>query len=179
MSGTHLTGRRWRPVSGIGPLGLLLVGPLILAGCLSVGPRPLPTVRPTFQPVPSPTTSGGGDLVVPELVGTWTQDAAGASTGYFIRSEYTFAPDGKYALTDRLCLTDSNGTNCQPDDSPEAGVAATNGNKLLLSPTTASDLGVRTYTFAVVRYPNMGDLRLQVFMPDYVDEGFLVPPNSG
>jgi hypothetical protein len=113
--------------------------------------------------------------VVPELVGSWTQDAAGASTGYFIRSEYTFAPDGTYALTDKLCFTDSNGTTCQPDDSPEAGVAATNGNKLLLSPTTASDLGARTYTFAVVRDPAMGDLRLQFFMPDYVDEWFSAP----
>jgi hypothetical protein len=175
MSGTLLTGRRWRHVSGFGQLGLLLFGPLILAGCLSVGPRPLPTVRPTFVPVPSPTMEGG-DLVVPELVGSWTQDASGASTGYFLRSEYTFAPDGEYALTDRLCITTFDGTTCQDDDSPEAGVAATNGNQLLLSPTTASDLGRRTYTFAVVRDPNLGDLRLQFFMQGYVDEWFWVPP---
>ena len=176
MSGTHLTGRGWRPVSGIGPLGLLLFGPLILAGCLSIGPRPLPTVRPTFVPVPSPTVEGG-DLVLPQLVGSWTQDAAPASTGWFIRSEYTFAPDGEYALTGRLCITDFNGTQCQDDDAPEAGVAATNGNKLLLSPTTPSDLGVRTYTFAVVRDPAMGDLRLQFITANYVDEWFWVPLN--
>ena len=93
-----------------------------------------------------------------------------------IRSEYTFAPDGSYALTDKLCLTDFNGTTCQADDTPEAGVAATNGNQLLLSPTTASDFGARTYTFAVVRDPNLGDLRLQFIMPDYVDEWFWVEP---
>jgi hypothetical protein len=116
-------------------------------------------------------------VVVPQLVGSWTQDRAGPSGNYVIRSEYTFAPDGNYALVDELCPAYSNGVDCLPDETPEAGVAVTNGNQLLLSPTTDSELGFRTYTFVVVGDVKKGDVRLQFIMPDHVDEWFWVPPS--
>jgi hypothetical protein len=97
------------------------------------------------------------------------------STGYFLRSTYTFDPSGNYSLVDQLCITTTNGTTCQPDDSPEAGVAAVNNDQLLLSPATASDLGVRTYTFAITPDEVTGYNTLLFFMPDFVDQWFWVP----
>jgi hypothetical protein len=106
----------------------------------------------------------------------WMQDGAGMSTGYFLRRVFSFAADGSYALVDMLCFSDYNGTSCQEDESPEGGVALVTGNVLTLNPTTASDEGQRAYQFAVIRDPNMGDLRLQFYMPDYTDEWFWVEP---
>src|SRR4029077_7060385 len=107
----------------------------------------LPVTTPT---VPLETPTKGGGTVPPDLIGTWTQDNVGSSTFYFVRRAYSFAADGTYALIDMLCSQDANGTHCQADDSPEAGVATVDGNVLSLSPTTASDEGPRAYQFAVV-----------------------------
>jgi hypothetical protein len=177
-------------------LGSILLAAMTLLGCVQVayrGPQvtgsPTQPLAPTLPPAPSlsPTTSGlaptptpgttnqGGGTVPPELVGTWTQDNVGSSTFYFSRKAYQFQADGTYALLDLLCSTDSNGTTCEQADPPEAGVATVSGNQLSLNPTTQSTDGPRTYTFAVVRDPNLGDLRLQFFMADYVDEWFWLP----
>ena len=126
---------------------------------------------PPPPPLNRPTPAGAGALP-PELVGTWTQDNSGASTFYFSRSAYQFAPDGTYALLDLLCSQDANGTNCQEANPPEGGVATVTGNQLSLVPTTQSAVGPRTYTFQVVRDPDVGDLQLQFLMPDYVDVWF-------
>ena len=112
----------------------------------------------------------------PDLVGTWTQDSVGGSTFYFIRRAYEFAADGTYVLIDRLCSQDSNGTDCEPDDSPEAGIASVNGNVLSLRPTTASEEGPRAYQFAVVPDDVTGYNRLQFFTAASTDEWFWVQP---
>ena len=112
----------------------------------------------------------------PELVGTWTQDNTAGSAYYFIRRAYSFAADGTYALIDMLCSQDTNGTRCQPDDSPEAGVATVDGDVLSLSPTTASEVGARALQFAVVPDEVTGYNRLQFITPDYTDEWFWVQP---
>jgi hypothetical protein len=112
----------------------------------------------------------------PELVGTWTQDDVGSSTYYFVRRAYSFAADGTYALIDMLCSQDSNGTQCQPDDSPEAGLATVEGDVLSLSPTTASDDGPRALRFAVVPDEVTGANCLQFITADYTDEWFWVAP---
>jgi hypothetical protein len=135
--------------------------------------RPLP---PTQPPTNNPTDDQGG-LVIPELVGTWTQDAAGQPSGNFLRYAYVFRADGAYGYFDMLCFNDFvNGVSCQQDDSPEYGVAAVNRDQLLLSPTTPSDLGVRTYQFALTRDEVTGYPTLLFFMPDYVDQWFWQPP---
>src|SRR4029079_13768936 len=162
---------------GPGGGGRLLVGPIlvvsvILSGCGSgpgrtaalafppvqtLKPPPSPATRPhpssipaTTPTIPSKTPAQGGGTVPPELIGTWTQDNVGSSTIYFIRRAYSFTGDGTYALIDMLCSQDNSGTHCQPDDSPEAGVATVDGNVLSLTPTTVSDEGPRAYRFAVV-----------------------------
>jgi hypothetical protein len=177
-------------------LGPILLAAMMLLGCGQVAYRapqvtgsPTQPLRPTLPPRPSsstttsplaPTTSPGttyqgGGAVLPELVGTWTQDSTGSSTFYFSRKAYQFNADGTYALLDLLCSQDSNGTRCEQSDPPEAGVATVVGNQLSLSPQTQSTDGPRTYTFAVVRDPDLGDLRLQFFTADYVDEWFWLP----
>ena len=80
--------------------------------------------------------------------------------------------DGTYGLYVLLCLT---GGTCSDADQPEGGLATVQGDVLGLSPQTASLLGPRSYQFAVVRDPNMGDLRLQFFMATFVDEFFWAP----
>jgi hypothetical protein len=167
-------------------LGPILVAATVFVGCGQVayrGPQatgsPTQPVVPTLPPVPSPdatrTTYQGGGAVPPELVGTWTQDSTGSSTFYFSRKAYQFLADGTYALLDLLCSQDSNGTTCEEANPPEAGVATVSGNHLSLNPTTQATDGPRTYTFAVVRDPDLGDLRLQFFMADFVDEWFWLP----
>jgi hypothetical protein len=111
-------------------------------------------------------------------VGTWTQDAAGQPSGNFLRYAYTFREDGAYGYVDMLCFNDFvNGVSCQQDDSPEYGVAAVNRDQLLLSPTTPSDLGVRTYQFAITNDEATGYPTLLFFMPDFVDQWFWQPPS--
>jgi len=110
-----------------------------------------------------------------ELAGTWTQDTAGSSTFFFSRKAYQFAADGTYALLDLICSQDANGTTCEQAEPPEAGIATVVGNQLSLNPTTQSTDGPRTYPFAVVRDPNIGDLRLQFFVAGYTDEWFWQP----
>ena len=215
MSGTRPAGRHGRPAQGIGLLGLLLLVPLIVAGCLVVGPRPTvqpppvptdqptnqpqerstlpplpptnapPTLAPTFAPTypptpfitPNPTSQGGG-LVIPELVGTWTQDAGEQPSGNLLRYAYVFREDGAYGYFDMLCFRSNiYGVSCQPDDQPEYGVAAVNRDQLLLSPTTASDLGVRTYQFAITFDEATGYNTLLFFMPTFVDTWYWQPPN--
>lgn len=161
------------------PLGLILLAATMLVGCVQA-PRPQPTrlpsqsLPPTLPPTPTAeTTTHGGGTVPPELVGTWMQEnRSGGPTGYFTRKAYQFAPDGNYALVNLLCFT---GGTCEDSEPPESSVATVIGNQLSLSPQTQSADGPRTYTFAVVRDPNLGDLRLQFHMPDYVDEFFWQP----
>jgi hypothetical protein len=173
-------------IGKLGLLGSILVAAMMLVGCAQTADRgsqatglptqpPVPTTPPAPPtPTENPTTQGGG-AVPPALVGTWTQDSVSSSTFYFSRKAYQFNADGTYALLDLLCSQDSNGTTCEQADPPEAGVATVNGNQLSLSPQTQSTDGPRTYVFAVVRDPNLGDLRLQFQMPDYVDEWFWQP----
>jgi hypothetical protein len=167
-------------------LGLVLLAALTLVGCAQaaqpIDPRqPIPTQTPlpiksrAATPDATGSLAQGGGAVTPELVGTWTQDSAGSSTFFFSRRAYQFTVDGTYALLDLICSQDSNGTSCEEANPPEAGAAVVNGNQLSLNPTTQSTDGPRTYTFAVVRDPNMGDLRLQFLTPDYVDEWFFQP----
>lgn len=181
-----MTGLRLR----IGLMGQLVLAAMMLVGCIQTGAPVRPTIGPTEPivptvPPPTPTLPGptptedatnqGGGTVPPELIGTWTQDGVGSSTFYFTRKAYQFDADGNYALLDLLCSQDSNGTTCEQAEPPEAGVATVNGNQLSLSPHTQSADGPRTYTFAVVRDPDLGDLRLQFQMADYVDEFFWQP----
>jgi hypothetical protein len=108
-----------------------------------------------------------------ELVGTWVQEnRSGGPAGYFLRKAYRFNTNGSYELVNLLCFT---GGTCSDTDPPEAGFATTVGNQLSLSPQTVSVEGPRTYTYTVVRDPDLGDLRLQFQMPDYVDEFFWQP----
>jgi hypothetical protein len=107
-------------------------------------------------------------------VGVWTQDEHASSTFYFIRRFLGFGADGTYELIDPLCSQDYSGTHCQPDDSPEAGLAAVDRNVLSLSPTTASDQGPRSYRFAVLPDEATGYNRLQFFTA-YTDEWYWVP----
>lgn len=111
----------------------------------------------------------------PELVGTWTQDNTSGGGGLFGRMAYQFGADGSYVLYDLLCTQDFNGTHCQHANPPETGVATAIGDQLNLAPTSQSIQGPRTYTFAVVRNPDMGDLRLQFITAAYVDEWFWLP----
>lgn len=168
----------------LGVLGLIALATTALVGCDqegSPGPQvtesPSQLVLPTFPPAtasPTEATTNQGDALPPELVGTWMQENWGGSTrtGYFTRKAYAFDADGTYTLVSLLCLT---GGSCEEADPPEAGIATVNGNQLSLSPQTQSIEGPRSYLFAVVRDPNMGDLRLQFQMPDYVDEFFWQP----
>jgi hypothetical protein len=171
----------------------LVIAILALAGCAGAGtaigtPNAHGTAAPS-QPFVPPLPTAGASVARPtatpsratlephslpaELVGTWLQEnRAGMTTGYFTRTLYVFAADGRYGLYVLLCLT---GSTCSDADPPEGGLAAVDGRVLSLSPQTASVEGPRSYTFAVVRDPNMGDLRLQFFMPDYVDEFFWAP----
>jgi hypothetical protein len=100
------------------------------------------------------------------------ENRSGGPAGYFTRKAYRFEPDGTYGLVNLLCFT---GGTCEDAEPPETGIATVTGNQLSLSPQTQSTDGPRTYTFAVVRDPNLGDLRLQFQMADYVDEFFWQP----
>lgn len=170
---------------GLGVLGLIVLATTALAGCDEAGyggppvtTSPSQLLLPTFPPAtasPTEATTNQGDgALPPELIGTWMQENWGGSTrtGYFTRKAYAFGADGTYALVSLLCLT---GGSCEEADPLEAGIATVNGNQLSLSPQTQSIEGPRSYLFAVVRDPNMGDLRLQFQMADYVDEFFWQP----
>ena len=115
--------------------------------------------------------------MIPELVGTWTQDSAGQPSGNFLRSAYIFQADGTYALLDMLCFQDLSGVTCDPDESPESGVATVNGDMISFTPTTASDLGPRAYPFRIEFDEVTGYNRLQFFIGGVTDEWFWLPPN--
>ena len=138
-------------------------------GSLGTPTSPQATVRPTEVKV-----TPGGNALPPALVGSWMQENWGGSsrTGYFTRTSYAFDANGTYTLVNLLCLT---GGSCDNADPPEAGIATVTGNLLSLSPQTPSIDGPRSFVFAVVRDPNMGDLRLQFQMPGYIDEFFWQP----
>ena len=177
---------------GLGVLGLIALATIALVGCGQAGSgepqvteSPSPLFEPTFPPATaspteaemSPTEatmSQGYGALPPELVGTWMQENWGGSSrsGYFTRKAYAFYADGTYELVSLLCLS---GASCEQADPPEAGIATVNANQLSLSPQTQSIEGPRSYLFAVVRDPDMGDLRLQFQMAGYVDEFFWQP----
>ena len=137
-----------------------------------LGPTPN-TPNPSF---PQPTEFNGGGAVPPELVGTWTQDNTSGAGGLFGRMAYQFAADGTYVLYDLLCTQDYRGTQCEDANPPELGIASAAGSELSLTPTSPSVDGARTYVFAVVRDPDFGDLRLQFYVADSIDEWFWLPP---
>ena len=155
-----------------------------LVGCAADYPGLQVTIAPSqrLAPTSPPATASPTAVRVtpvakalpPALVGSWMQENWGGSsrTGYFTRTAYVFDAGGTYALYSLLCLT---GGSCQDADPPESGIAVVTGNLLDLSPQTPSLQGPRSYVFAVVRDPNMGDLRLQFQMPGYVDEFFWQP----
>jgi len=176
----------------LGVLGLIALAMLALLGCGAAANLAPPAsgattqlILPTFPPATAspaganigPTESAmsqGQGALPPELIGTWMQENWGGSTrtGYFTRKVYGFFADGSYALISLLCLT---GGSCEDADPREVGIATVQGNQLSLSPQTQSIEGPRSYIFAIVRDPNMGDLRLQFQMADYVDEFFWQP----
>ena len=153
----------------IAVLGAALVAATSLLACSMTPNTPNPSI-------PQPTEFNGGGAVPPELVGTWTQDNTSGGGGLFGRMAYQFAADGTYVLYDLLCTQDFSGTNCEDANPPELGIASAAGSQLSLTPTSQSVQGPRTYEFKVVRDPNLGDLRLQFYFADYIDEWFWLPP---
>jgi hypothetical protein len=137
---------------------------------------PGPTPNTPNPSIPQPTQFNGGGAVPPELVGIWTQDNTSGAGGLFGRMAYQFAADGTYVLYDLLCTQDFSGTQCEDANPSELGIASASGSQLSLTPTSQSVQGPRTYAFAVVRDPNIGDLRLQFYFADYIDEWFWLPP---
>ena len=171
----------------ISVLGAALVAATSLLACsmtstgdTTANPGPTATPGPTANTpnpsIPQPTEFNGGGAVPPELVGIWTQDNASGAGGLFGRMAYQFAGDGTYVLYDLLCTQDFRGTQCEDANAPELGVASAAGNQLSLTPTSQSVRGPRTYIFAVVRDPNIGDLRLQFYFANDIDEWFWLPP---
>ena len=173
----------------IAVLGAALVAATSLVACsmtstggTTANPEPTAIPGPTATPgptpntpnpsIPQPTEFNGGGAVPPELVGMWTQDNASGAGGLFGRMAYQFAADGTYVLYDLLCTQDFAGTHCEEANPPELGIASATDSQLSLTPTSQAVQGPRTYVFAVVRDPNFGDLRLQFYFADYIDEWF-------
>jgi hypothetical protein len=170
---------------GLGVVGLIALAATTLVGCggagstgAQVSESPSRTVLSTLPPAtlrPTEAVSTPGPVALPtELVGSWMQENWGGPnrSGYFSRKAYAFGADGTYELVDLLCFT---GASCEDANPPETGIATVTGDQLSLSPRTPSVEGQRSYRFAVVRDPNMGDLRLQFQMPGYIDEFFWQP----
>jgi hypothetical protein len=107
--------------------------------------------------------------LAPELVGMWETYASSGTEQ--IRRTYQFAPDGRYEYTLDVCRSS---TDCDPPVQ-ESGYAQSANGILTLAPQTESSEGPRAWPYVVDRDPVVGDIRLNLTLPDGQIDIFYVP----
>jgi hypothetical protein len=110
--------------------------------------------------------------LAPELVGTWeTYTSLDSSGTQQIRRTFQFAPDGRYEYTLGVCRSSSD-CDLQVE---ESGYAQSANGILTLAPETESSEGPRAWPYVVDRDPVVGDVRLNLTLPDGQIDIFYVP----